>query len=101
MEVGEVVHFLKMALYDGDHELEESARLEVQYRRFVLCPGLSEVFDGDWVFVMECADQVRLIGQAWENPNLQEVLLPATDFYGTLASFGQWANAILAPTDAV
>jgi hypothetical protein len=74
----QVFHLIRTSLYNvngEDKDMRELVRLENMYRRYVLCPGLCEAFDGDTVIVLECEDNVRIVWKAYESSATNEVHL--------------------------
>jgi hypothetical protein len=73
----------------GDHigSLSESVEMENRYRRFCICPGGGEAFDGEFVILIETTDRERFIWREAGTGIVHEVSLPLGEFGLVVTSF--------------
>lgn len=91
MNAEDIWNFLYKVLYDEDTDNLDPAltseEIEVKYRRFCICPGFSEAFDGEFAFLTEGQQEERFIWLDLSTHMIKEVKLPIGTYEGIVQSF--------------
>ena len=91
MEAAQVWEFLDTVLYSDSYESSLNPdELEETYRKFCICPGFSEAFDGEIAFLLEEDDEERFIWQDATSQAIQEVRLRPATYKSVVESFLSW-----------
>lgn len=84
-------NFLDSALYGDNSEFHwSSEQLEEKYRKFCICPGFSEAFDGETAFLIEDEQEERFIWKDFMSESIHEVRLKSETYKHTIESFVAW-----------
>ncbi|MBD2501668.1 Imm42 family immunity protein [Anabaena azotica] len=76
MNAEAVWELLYSALYDNyESDINESYELDKKYRKFCICPGFSEAFDGEIAFLIEDEQEERFIWMDAQTEQIKEVRL--------------------------
>lgn len=67
-----------------------------RFNDFVLCPYLASVFDDDYVFLIDDAEDVRVIWRSRRDERFKEVRVAAEEFTMTLGAFCAWCERLRA-----
>ncbi|RUS97107.1 hypothetical protein DSM107003_18480 [Trichormus variabilis SAG 1403-4b] len=87
----EVCQFLDSALYGDNLESHwSSEELEKKYRKFCICPGFSEAFDGEMAFLIEGEKEERFIWKDFLSQSIKEVRLKPKTYKYIIESFIAW-----------
>lgn len=90
----EVVSFLKAALYgDMGTTLRECAELEKRFRKFVVCPGPGESFDGEFAVFADNENETRFIWEDTGSERVRETGLSISEYLEPICSFLNWFDS--------
>ncbi len=90
----ETWEFLNFALY-GNHESDIiSEQIEEKYRKFCICPGFSEAFDGEIAFLIEDENEERFIWKDFLSQSIKDVRLKPETYKRTIESFISWYSSL-------
>lgn len=92
----EVWYFLDSALYGDNIESHfNSEELEQKYRKFCICPGFSEAFDGETAFLIEGEEEERFIWKDFVSQSIKEVRLKPKTYKDIIESFITWYSNLI------
>ncbi|HLP89364.1 MAG TPA: Imm42 family immunity protein [Nostocaceae cyanobacterium] len=98
MTTVEAWQFLNLALYghndEDDVNLDQLDLLEEKYRKFCICPGFSEAFDGETAFLIEDEQGERFIWKDFTSQLVREVRLKPETYKRTIESFIAWYSTL-------
>lgn len=96
MTAVEVWKFLDHALYGDNVESYLNAeRLEHKYRKFCICPGFSEAFDGETAFLIEGEQEERFIWKDFASQSIKEVRLKPKTYKYIIEFFLAWYSNLI------
>lgn len=87
----QVISFLKAALYGNmGTTVRECAELERRFRKFVLCPGLGESFDEEFLVLADNGNETRFIWEDRFSGRVRETGLRLSEYREPIHSFLDW-----------
>ncbi|MBE9201092.1 MULTISPECIES: Imm42 family immunity protein [unclassified Nodularia (in: cyanobacteria)] len=100
MTPGEVWEFLNSAIYgdnsdDNMASYSHLAKREQKYRKFCICPGFSEAFDGEIAFLIEGEEEERFIWKELVSQTIKEVRLKPQTYKYIIESFTAWYSHLI------
>jgi hypothetical protein len=75
---------------EGGASVEECLELGRRYRKFFICPGGSEAFDGEFAVLLEQPNGARFIWRDFEDKQIREVLLEPGEYESVVRAFLAW-----------
>jgi len=95
MDAEQVWNFLDAVLYAPDYKSSFSPEeLEKKYRKFCICPGFSEAFDGETAFLLEDDEGERCIWMDSRSKLIKKVRLRPETYKNVVESFISWYSSV-------
>ncbi len=90
----EMLKFLEAALFgEGGESVEDCLELESRFRKYVICPGGSESFDGEFAALVEHPSDDELLWKDFASKTIHSLTLEAGEYDRIMRSFLDWFQA--------
>jgi hypothetical protein len=85
-----ILSSIEQCLYTSTQPNPELIVFEKKLRRYVLCPGGGESFDGEFAVVLPIGENYRFIWRDYSDHLIRELLLSRSEFDQVIVDFLEW-----------